>query len=210
MQSDGKWTITVRQSKTDQEGRGHIRFVGTPTVAAMNRYQQAAGVTNGALFRRINKGGAVGDGLGVRSIRQIITRRAATADIDGWVSGHSLRVGAAQSLAAAGAGLVELQQAGDWKSPHMPAHYVRHLLAARGAVARLRYGVRPSQAWAPTLAELGAGCLSLGPLASLCRVMVRPGQTTWRHDGLLSLETTAGNAAHGVTGGMDAREPMPL
>ena len=43
------------------------------------------------------------------------------------------------TLAAAGAGLVELQQAGDWKAPQMPARYARHQLAARGAVAKLRY-----------------------------------------------------------------------
>ena len=55
----------------------------------------------------------------------------------GRVSGHSLRVGSAQSLTAARAGLVELQQAGDWQA--MPAHYARHQLAARGAVAKLRY-----------------------------------------------------------------------
>ena len=55
------------------------------------------------------------------------------------VSGHSLRVGSAQSLAAAGAGLVDLQQAGDWKAPQMPARYARHQFAARGAVAKLRY-----------------------------------------------------------------------
>ena len=42
---------------------------------------------------------------------------------------HSLRVGSAQSLAAAGA----LQTAGDWDSPSMPARYARHQLAARGA-----------------------------------------------------------------------------
>ena len=50
-----------------------------------------------------------------------------------------LRVGSAQSLAAAGAGLVELQEAGDWQAPTLPAHYARHQLAARGAVAKLRY-----------------------------------------------------------------------
>ena len=65
--------------------------------------------------------------------------RAADAGIEGRVSGHSLRIGAAQSLAAAGAGLVELQQAGRWDSPSMPAHYARGQLAARGAVARLRH-----------------------------------------------------------------------
>ena len=39
----------------------------------------------------------------------------------------------------AGAGLVELQEAGDWPAPTMPAHYARHQLAARGAVAKFRY-----------------------------------------------------------------------
>lgn len=139
----GDGTVTVRQSKTDQEGRGHVRFVGPPTVAAVRRYRLTAEVPDdGELFRSINKGGAVGERLSVRSIRRIITRRAGAAGIAGRVSGHSLRVGSAQSLAAAGAGLVEMQQAGDWRSPQMPAHYVRHLEAARGAVARLRYGVR--------------------------------------------------------------------
>ena len=60
--------------------------------------------------------------------------------VEGRISGHSLRVGAAQSLAAAGAGLVEMQQAGRWQSPTMPARYAAGELAARGAVSRLRYG----------------------------------------------------------------------
>ena len=138
----GDGTVTVRRSKTDQVGRGQVRYLGPPTVEAVRCYRLTAGIPDdGALFRRVNKGGGVGERLGVRSIRRIITRRAGAAGIGGRVSGHSLRVGSAQSLAAAGAGLVEMQQAGDWRSPQMPAHYVRHLEAARGAVARLRYGV---------------------------------------------------------------------
>ena len=138
----GDGTVTVWRSKTDQVGRGQPRYLGPPTIEAVRRYRLTAGIPDdGALFRRINKAGAVGERLGVRSIRRIITRRAGAAGIGGRVSGHSLRVGSAQSLAAAGAGLVEMQQAGDWKSPQMPAHYARHLEAARGAVARLRYGV---------------------------------------------------------------------
>ena len=94
----------------------------------------------GRLFRQVLKDGATVTGrLGARSIRSIITRRAADAGVAGRVSGHSLRVGSAQSLAAAGTGLVELQEAGDWQAPTMPAHYARHQLAARGAVAKLRY-----------------------------------------------------------------------
>ena len=65
---------------------------------------------------------------------------AAAVGIEGRVSGHSLRVGGAQSLAAGGASLVEMQTAGRWQSPAMPGHYARGQLAARGAVARVRYG----------------------------------------------------------------------
>ena len=140
VQSDGSGTVTIHASKTDQEGRGHTRYLGAPTVAAVQRWMQAAGISAGPLFVRVRRGDVAGTKpLDVRSIRSVIATRAAAAGIPDRVSGHSLRVGSAQSLAAAGAGLVELQQAGDWKAPQMPARYARHQFAARGAVAKLRY-----------------------------------------------------------------------
>ena len=51
------------------------------------------------------------------------------------------QVGSARELAADGASLVELQQAGGWRSPTTPAVYVRRESATRGPVARRRYGV---------------------------------------------------------------------
>ena len=140
VQSDGSGTVTIHVSKTDQEGRGHTRYLGAPTVATVQRWMQAAGISAGPLFVRVRRGDVAGTKpLDVRSIRSIIAKRAAAAGIPDRISGHSLRVGSAQSLAAAGAGLVELQQAGDWKAPQMPARYARHQFAARGAVAKLRY-----------------------------------------------------------------------
>ena len=68
---------------------------------------------------------------------------AAAAGIDR-ASGHSLRVGAAVSMAQRGASLVAMQQAGGWRSPDMPAHYARQASASRGAVATLR----PEDRWA--------------------------------------------------------------
>ena len=41
-----------------------------------------------------------------------------------------------QDLAAHGAGLVAIMNAGRWKSERMPAHYSRGQGAAQGAVAR--------------------------------------------------------------------------
>ena len=79
--------------------------------------------------------------LSSRSIRNVIQKRARQAGIDSVrISGHSLRIGSAQSLALRGASLVELQQAGRWTSPHMPGRYVRGQLASRGPMARIRYG----------------------------------------------------------------------
>ena len=52
---------------------------------------------------------------------------------------QALKVAVTQSLARRGASLVEMQTAGRWKSPVMPAHYAQAELAALGAVARLRY-----------------------------------------------------------------------
>ena len=120
-----------------------MRFLGAPTVAAVRRYLEAAGITDGPLFRRIRKGGRVtADALGADSIRAIVRKRAAAVDgITGRMGGHSLRVGSARELAADGASLVELQQAGGWRSPTTPAVYVRRESATRGPVARRRYGV---------------------------------------------------------------------
>ena len=139
-QGAGSGTVTVRSSK-NRPGRAHVRYLGAPTMQRLAAWLSSAGITaGGPLFRQVLKDGATVTGrLGARSIRSIIAKRAAAAGVAGRVSGHSLRVGSAQSLAAAGAGLVELQEAGDWQAPTMPAHYARHQLAARGAVAKLRY-----------------------------------------------------------------------
>ena len=72
-------------------------------------------------------------------MRSVIQRRCSDSGLEGGVSGHSLRVGGAQSLAAAGASIAEMQTAGRWTSPAMPGHYARGQLAARGAGARIRY-----------------------------------------------------------------------
>ena len=140
-EADGTGRITVRQSKTDQKGEGAVLFLGEPTMRRVQAWLAAAGSpTSGPLFRQVRRGGSVTTGrLSDRAIRRVIAERARAAGIEGRVSGHSLRVGSAQSLAAAGASLVEMQTAGRWGSPAMPARYTRSESAARGAVARLRY-----------------------------------------------------------------------
>ncbi len=135
-------TVLIRRSKTDQEGRGAAQFLGEPTAKRIRTWLVGSGITEGALFRAVYQGGRVRSGrLSDRSVRRIITRWGSAAGVSGRVSGHSLRVGGAQSLASAGASLVEMQLAGRWRSPAMPGRYAQGQLAKQGAVARLRYGL---------------------------------------------------------------------
>lgn len=134
-------TVLIRRSKTDQEAAGVVQFIGEPTVARVRAWLEAASLTGGALFRPLHKSGCLRKGrLTENSIRSIIIKRGKAAGVRGRISGHSLRVGSAQSLATAGASLVEMQLAGRWESPTMPGRYAQGQLARQGAVARLRYG----------------------------------------------------------------------
>ena len=145
IEDDGTGRLTVRHSKTDQEGAGAVLFLGAATVARIEAWQACAGVCAAERsFAAWRRGGwPQNERISARAIRTVIAKRAAAAGVEGRVSGHSLRVGSAQSLAASGAGLVELQTAGRWTSPAMPARYSRGQSAARGAIARLRYGAGP-------------------------------------------------------------------
>jgi site-specific recombinase XerD len=104
--------VTIRRSKTDQEGEG--RTVGivhgshrplTDPVAAVRDWREAAGIDAGPLFRSVDRAGRVGESrLSDRAVARIVKTAAARIGIDaGLVSGHSLRAGLATSAAAAGA-----------------------------------------------------------------------------------------------------------
>ena len=136
---DGTGRVLVARSKSDQEAQGSVLYLRACTMRRVSAWTAASGIRSGPLFRRVGKAETVGAAaLSVESIRAIIQRWARRAGITGRVSGHSLRVGSAQSLVSAGATLPELQQVGRWRSPEMPAHYARAERAGRNAVARLR------------------------------------------------------------------------
>ena len=136
--------LKIRQSKTDPGTAGIpdvTLYIGEPTQEAIKRYCEAANITEGPLFRWIRRDDNLTSGrLTIDGVRKIIKRRAREAGIEGKISGHSLRIGSAISLAQAGASVVNMQVAGRWKSPQMPAHYARAELIEQGAIARFKYG----------------------------------------------------------------------
>lgn len=136
-----KTTLTVRSSKTNQEEYSEDLHICESTYRVIKRYLTKANITQGALFRQIRRGDNVqSDRLTDFSARRIIQKRASAAGVKGFISGHSLRVGSAVSLAQAGASVVDMQVVGRWKSAQMPVHYTKAELAKQGAIARFRYG----------------------------------------------------------------------
>ena len=144
--SDGSGRLHLPKSKTDQEGAGATLYVGAPTMERIQNWlhlieEQTGEVDqNAQLFRSVRKGGHIQQiGLSTQAIRKNLKTYVREAGLQGRFSGHSFRVGTAQSLAQRGATLTQMQTVGRWKSPKMPASYCRNELAGRSAVATLLY-----------------------------------------------------------------------
>lgn len=92
--------ITVRRSKTDQEGQGLVKAIfpgreadSSPT-SLLKRWIELAGIQEGALFREILKGGRItGERMSPQSMRLVVKRAAAAAGLSLDLSAHSLRSG---------------------------------------------------------------------------------------------------------------------
>ncbi len=139
---DGSATVLVRRSKTDQAGEGAMLWLSPRTTAALRRWLDGAGITEGAVFRSVDRGSHTGAPLDPGDVARVFKKLAGRAGLEPEaISGHSARVGMAQDLVAHGAELPEVMQAGRWKSPTMPARYAERLSAGRGAVAQY-YGKR--------------------------------------------------------------------
>ena len=133
--------LLVYGKRTSEEDQGENLYICESTRRLIKRYRRRAGIASGALFRRIRfQNHVTDDRLGVKGARGAIQRRAAEAGVEGVISGHSLRVGSAISLAEAGASVKEVQKAGRWQDPAMPARYVREAPEEGSAVRRYKDG----------------------------------------------------------------------
>lgn len=126
---DGTALVTIRKSKTDQEGKGAVQFIGEYAASALKAIRPVgadADIASRPVFGL--KSG--------RAIAKRIRAAAAAAGLQGRFGAHSCRIGMAQDLAGAGVSTTDLMVVGRWRAHRMPAHYTRAQAAAKGAVAR--------------------------------------------------------------------------
>ena len=123
--------VTIRRSKTDQEGEGVTIAIARGTVAcparALREWLDAAGLESGPIFRPINKAGMVAtERLTCRSVANIVKSYATLAGFDATTfSGHSLRSGFLTSAAARGASIFKMMDVSRHKSVETLRGYVR-------------------------------------------------------------------------------------
>lgn len=90
------FVYTLTHSKTNQTG-ADLPENGKPLLGAaaeaLKDWLSASGVTQGQIFRRVRKGGHLGEALSPAAVRDIVKHRCALAGIEGDFSAHSLRSG---------------------------------------------------------------------------------------------------------------------
>jgi len=126
--------ITLRRSKTDQEGEGFakgIPYGSTPAtcpVRALRAWLETGDITTGSLFRAVWKGGQRlrPTPLNDRAIAEVIKRAAAAAGYDPTrFGGHSLRAGLVTTAAAAGVDERTIMEQTGHKTTTMVRRYMR-------------------------------------------------------------------------------------
>lgn len=131
----------LRRSKGDQDGLGEHRYVMPAARDHLERWLRAANLRAGAIFRRLNRNGEpLEAALHPNQVARCFKQIAGCAGLDPArierIAGHSTRIGATHELGRDGASLPELMLAGGWKSPQMPALYLRELAVSAGAMAK--------------------------------------------------------------------------
>jgi site-specific recombinase XerD len=126
-------TVTLRRSKTDQAGEG--RKIGIPygsnpetcPVRTLQAWMEHAAISDGLLFRSINRHGCLQHGgLSGGDVARVVKKLAERAGLDaGKYAGHSLRAGHATSAAIAGASERSIMNQTGHRSVQMVRRYIR-------------------------------------------------------------------------------------
>ncbi|MEP3145201.1 tyrosine-type recombinase/integrase [Qipengyuania citrea] len=133
--SDGFSSILVPRAKSDPFGEGRIAYLSNETIENLKGWLEISGIEEGPLFRGLHTRRLSSNALTTPSIRRIVKRAASRAGLSsaevGGLSGHSMRVGAAQDMLVAGIDTLGIMQAGGWKSQTVLARYVENASTER-------------------------------------------------------------------------------
>lgn len=125
---DGAPAVVVRRSKADPFGEGRVVVLSAATGDIVEQWVNGAGLQTGPLFRPVYGAKPVRRNLAGYSISKILKKIARQAgfgaEIVNAISGHSLRVGGAQTLLSDGHDVLRLMRIGGWKTVNTVSRYI--------------------------------------------------------------------------------------
>ncbi|WP_419607348.1 site-specific integrase, partial [Thiolapillus sp.] len=123
--------VSIRKSKTDQEGVGDtvpiIQADHYCPIRALDHWLKLSAIESGPIFRRVYKGGKVGTtALSAYSVVLIVKKWATQADLKADdFAGHSLRSGFLTSAAMNRASLFKMMEVSRHKDPKTVMQYIK-------------------------------------------------------------------------------------
>ena len=144
--ASGSAQILIRRSKNDPYGNGRLGYVSPETLALLRTWLKAANIARSYIFRAVNNETIGRQALHPCTVNRVLKRAAQAAQLSSReverLSGHSMRVGAAQDMIVSGLGILPIMQAGGWRSVNVVGRYVENanliplLEKARAAMRR--------------------------------------------------------------------------
>jgi len=126
-----KASVLIRKSKTDQLAKGRRLNLSQKATEAINLWlERLRNPKEGQLFKGINRGqkitGSLGSGQISRIYKRLAKRAGLSKELIEQISGHSMRVGAAQDLLNSGASMPIIMQRGRWSKTDTVMRYLEH------------------------------------------------------------------------------------
>ena len=124
--------ILLRKSKTDQDRQGKWLSINLRTLRAIMAWINSAKIQSGYILRGVRKDNMVSDHIEPGQISRILKRLSKKAGLREVqiknISGHSIRVGAAQDLLLAGASLPMIMAKGRWTKTDTVMRYIENTI----------------------------------------------------------------------------------
>lgn len=122
----------IRRSKNDPFGAGRRAYLSSISASYLQAWLSAAKITTGYIFVKIDRHGCLCKRpLNDATVSRIIKKRATDAKLSSdkikRLSGHSLRVGAAQDMMKSDIELLPIMRAGGWRSVDAVSRYVENV-----------------------------------------------------------------------------------
>ena len=122
------YSLRIKKSKTDQLTLGRVCPIRFETYQVLNKWLNQANIKEGFLLRGIQGKSQILHSLSREQVNRVIKKLGREAGFPAetvkTMSGHSLRVGAAQDLLASGASMAMIVHRGRWSKSDTVMRYV--------------------------------------------------------------------------------------